>query len=60
MSLSVTAVSVLAIVVLICGNALFVAAEFSLTALDRSTVDANARSGRRRDRFIQRAQHRLS
>jgi CBS domain containing-hemolysin-like protein len=59
-SLSVTAVSVLAIVVLICGNALFVAAEFSLTALDRSTVDANARSGRRRDRLIQRAQHRLS
>ena len=52
--------SVLAIVVLIGGNALFVAAEFSLTALDRSTVDANARSGRRRDRLIQRAQHRLS
>ncbi len=60
MTLSVTTVSVLAIVVLIFGNALFVAAEFSLTALDRSTVDANARSGRRRDRFIQRAQHRLS
>jgi len=58
-SLSVTA-SVLAIVVLIFGNALFVAAEFSLTALDRSTVDANARTGRRRDRFIQRAQHKLS
>jgi CBS domain containing-hemolysin-like protein len=46
--------------VLIFGNALFVAAEFSLTALDRSTVEANARSGRRRDRLIQRAQHRLS
>ena len=60
MSLSVTAVSVLAIAVLIFGNALFVAAEFSLTALDRSTVEANARSGRRRDRLIQRAQHRLS
>jgi CBS domain containing-hemolysin-like protein len=59
-SLSVTTVSVLAIVVLIFGNALFVAAEFSLTALDRSTVEANARSGRRRDRFIQRAQHTLS
>jgi CBS domain containing-hemolysin-like protein len=59
-SLSVTAVSVLAIAVLIFGNALFVAAEFSLTALDRSTVEANARSGRRRDRLIQRAQHRLS
>ena len=60
MSLSVTAVSVLAIAVLIFGNALFVAAEFSLTALDRGTVEANARSGKRRDRLIQRAQHRLS
>ena len=60
MILSVTTVSVLAIVVFIFGNALFVAAEVSLTTLDRSTVDANARSGRRRDRFIQRAQHKLS
>jgi CBS domain containing-hemolysin-like protein len=59
-TLSVTTVTVLAIVVLIFGNALFVAAELSLTALDRSTVEANARSGRRRDRFIQRAQQRLS
>jgi CBS domain containing-hemolysin-like protein len=59
-SFSVTTASVLAIVVLIFGNALFVAAEFSLTALDRSTVEANARSGRRRDRLIQRAQQRLS
>jgi CBS domain containing-hemolysin-like protein len=59
-SVTVAVVSVLAIVTLICGNALFVAAEFSLTALDRSTVDANARSGKRRDRLIQRAQHRLS
>jgi CBS domain containing-hemolysin-like protein len=59
-SFSVTTASVLAIVVLIFGNALFVGAEFSLTALDRSTVEANARSGRRRDRLIQRAQQRLS
>jgi CBS domain containing-hemolysin-like protein len=59
-SFSATTVSMLAIAVLIFGNALFVAAEFSLTALDRSTVDANARTGRRRDRLIQRAQHRLS
>ena len=50
----------LAIAVLIFGNAVFVAAEFSLTALDRSTVEANARRGDRRDRLIQRAQHRLS
>lgn len=39
---------------------MFVAAEFSLTALDRSTVEANARGGTSRDRFIQRAHHRLS
>src|SRR6516165_10058007 len=60
MNVTVTVISVLAIALLIFGNALFVAAEFSLTALDRSTVEANARSGRRRDRLIQRAQHRLS
>jgi magnesium and cobalt exporter, CNNM family len=59
-NVSVTLISVLAIALLIFGNAVFVAAEFSLTALDRSTVEANARAGRRRDRFIQRAQHRLS
>jgi CBS domain containing-hemolysin-like protein len=55
-----TVISVLAIAVLIFGNAVFVAAEFSLTALDSSIVEANARKGRRRDRFIQRAQNRLS
>jgi CBS domain containing-hemolysin-like protein len=53
-------ISVLAIAVLIFGNAVFVAAEFSLTALDSSTVEANARKGGRRDRLIQRAQNRLS
>lgn len=60
MNLAVTLVSVVAIAVLIFGNAVFVAAEFSLTALDRSTVEANARKGGRRDRYIQRAQDRLS
>lgn len=60
MDISVTVASVVAILALICGTALFVAAEFSLTALDRSTVEANARRGDRRDRLIQRAQHRLS
>ncbi len=60
MNITVTLVSVVAIAILIFGNAVFVAAEFSLTTLDRSTVEANARSGARRDRFIQRAQHRLS
>ena len=53
-------ISVLAILALTFGTAVFVAAEFSLTALDRSTVEANARSGASRDRFIRRAHHRLS
>ncbi|MDT5222269.1 MAG: magnesium and cobalt exporter, family, partial [Mycobacterium sp.] len=60
MNLSGTVVSVLAILALTFGTAVFVAAEFSLTALDRSTVEANARSGAGRDRFIRRAHHRLS
>src|SRR4030081_1260549 len=60
MNVTATVVNVLAVAVLIFGNAVFVAAEFSLTALDRSTVEANARKGGRRDRFIQRAQDRLS
>lgn len=60
MNLTASLVGVLAIAVLIIANAVFVAAEFSLTALDRSTVEANARAGARRDRFIQRAQNKLS
>lgn len=56
----VTVISLLAIVVLTAGTALFVAAEFSLTTLERSTVEANARSGGRRDRYVQRAHHTLS
>jgi CBS domain containing-hemolysin-like protein len=60
MNVTVTGISVLAIALLIFGNGVFVAAEFSLTALDSSVVEANARRGGRRDRLIQRAQHRLS
>lgn len=60
MNVTVTALSVLAIAVLIFGNAVFVAAEFSLTTLDRSAVEANARGGGRRDRWIRRAHHKLS
>ncbi|HWS94448.1 MAG TPA: CNNM domain-containing protein, partial [Mycobacterium sp.] len=60
MNLTVTVVSVLAIALLILGNGVFVAAEFSLTTLDRSIVEANARDGRCRDRLIRRAQQRLS
>jgi CBS domain containing-hemolysin-like protein len=47
-------------VLLTAGNALFTAAEFSLTTLERSTVEANARDGDRRDRFVRRAHHTLS
>ncbi len=60
MNMTVTWVSVLAIALLIVGNGVFVAAEFSLTALDRTVVEANARDGGRRDRFIRRGQQRLS
>jgi CBS domain containing-hemolysin-like protein len=55
-----TLLSLLAIAVLTLGTAVFVAAEFSLTTLERSTVEANARGGARRDRYIQRAHHTLS
>lgn len=55
-----TVVSLLAIAALTAGTALFVAAEFSLTALERSTVDANARNGDRRDRHVQQAHRTLS
>ena len=60
MSVVLTLLGLLAFVALTAGTALFVAAEFSLTALERSTVDANARTGRRRDRLVQRAHRTLS
>ncbi len=60
MNVTVTVISVVGIALLIFGNAVFVAAEFSLTAADRGLVEANARDGRRRDRLIRRAQQRLS
>ena len=59
-NVTATLVSVFAIAALIFGNGVFVAAELSLTALDRSTVEANARRGGWRDRLIQRAQNGLS
>ena len=55
-----TLLELVAFVALTAGTALFVAAEFSLTALERSTVDANARTGGRRDRLVQRAHRTLS
>jgi CBS domain containing-hemolysin-like protein len=60
MSVLLTLLAVLGFVVLTAGTALFVAAEFSLTALERSTVDANARTGGRRDKLVQRAHRTLS
>jgi len=60
MNLVITLLSLLAIVLLMVGNALFTAAEFSLTTLERSTVDANARHGGRRDQYVRRAHHTLS
>ncbi|MEH3142354.1 MAG: hemolysin family protein [Mycobacterium kyogaense] len=60
MTVATSLLSLLAIVVLTAGTAVFVAAEFSLTALERSTVDANARSGNRRDQLVQRAHRTLS
>ncbi len=49
-----------AIGALTAGTAVFVAAEFSLTTLERTTVDANARSGDRRDKIVQKAHRSLS
>lgn len=60
MSTVALALSLLGIVALTLGTAVFVAAEFSLTALERSTVDANARTGGKRDKMVQRAHRTLS
>ena len=60
MSVGTVLLSLLAIVLLTAGTAVFVAAEFSLTALERSTVEANARRGDRRDLLVRRAHRTLS
>src|SRR3954453_21910928 len=60
MSVVYTVLAVLAFLVLTAGTAVFVSAEFSLTALERSTVDANARAGGRHDQLVQRAHRTLS
>lgn len=60
MTLATSLLSIAAIILLTIGTAVFVAAEFSLTALERSTVEANARSGDRRDLMVQRAHRTLS
>jgi len=60
MSLVVTLASLLAFAILTLGTAVFVAAEFSLTTLERSVVEANAHRGGRRDAYIQDAHRTLS
>ena len=60
MSLTFTLLSLLAILLLTAGTAVFVAAEFSLTALERSTVDSNAKAGGWRDAIVQKAHRTLS
>lgn len=55
-----TVFTLVGFILLTLGTAVFVAAEFSLTALERSTVDANARTGGRRDKVVQRAHRTLS
>jgi CBS domain containing-hemolysin-like protein len=60
MNLVATLLSLLAIVLLTAGTAVFVAAEFALTTLERSSVEANARAGARRDLYIRRIHHTLS
>ena len=60
MTLAASLLSIGAIVLLTAGTAVFVAAEFSLTALERSTVESNARNGDRRDQMVRRAHRTLS
>jgi CBS domain containing-hemolysin-like protein len=56
----VTALGWLALVVLIAANALFVAAEFALTSVDRSRVSRLAAAGDRRAQVVERSVRELS
>ena len=60
MSIVLTVLSLLGFVALTLGTALFVAAEFSLTALERSTVEAAAREGDTQSRLVKQAHQTLS
>ncbi|MBL1074011.1 HlyC/CorC family transporter [Nocardia sp. 2] len=60
MSVVLTIASLLGFIALTAGTALFVAAEFSLTALERSTVEAHAREGDMRARQVRQAHRTLS
>ena len=55
-----TALGLLAVIVLIAANGVFVAAEFALVASDRNRVDALAESGSRRARSVRTLLRRLS
>lgn len=60
MSVALTLLSLVGFIALTAGTALFVAAEFSLTALERSTVEAHARDGDVRARMVRQAHRTLS
>jgi CBS domain containing-hemolysin-like protein len=55
-----TALLLLAFVLLTAANAFFVAAEFSLVTVDRATIDNEAQAGDRAARTVRRALRRLS
>ncbi|MDG3013729.1 hemolysin family protein [Speluncibacter jeojiensis] len=60
MNIVITIASLIGFLALTLGTALFVSAEFALTALEKSTVDAHARDGDRRSRQVQHAHRTLS
>lgn len=60
MSLTLSILSFVGFFVLTLATAVFVAAEFSLTALEKSTVDGHAKNGDRRARIVQHAHRTLS
>lgn len=60
MNVFLTLLGLLGFLALTAGTAVFVAAEFSLTALERSTVDSHARDGGRRAKQVQHAHHTLT
>ncbi|MGB7362684.1 MAG: hemolysin family protein [Rhodococcus sp. (in: high G+C Gram-positive bacteria)] len=60
MTVLLSILSLVGFVALTAGTAIFVAAEFSLTALERSTVEAAARDGDLRSRQVQHAHKTLS
>ena len=60
MTVLLPALGVLGVLALTAGTAFFVAAEFSLTALERTTVDAHAEGGDARAKQVQSAHRTLS